>query len=114
MEKWLLGVDPVTGQRSEMCFEDDLLVTRETLPAAANQAILNSAASCRSGETAPKLFGGFGGLAARVPVTIRNNWRQEWEKKHRQGGGGMKWQHFLTMKINSTDYKLLRAQDKLL
>lgn len=106
-ERLNLGTNGITF--SELCFEDDLVVTREVMPARHVQTILDSTQRLRSEHLPEKRLGS---MAARVPVTLRNEWRKEWRKT--RGDHGMRWGDYLVMKINSTDFAKLRAQDKRL
>lgn len=106
-ERMNLGSNGATF--TELCFEDDMAITREVMPGRHVQAILDSTQRLRSAPPPAKRLGS---MAARVPMTLRNEWRKEWKKT--RGSHGLKWGEYLVMKLNSADFKFLRAQEKLL
>ena len=48
-----------------------------------------------------------GRLAARIPLVVYNDWKNEWRTKH---SDKWDWQTFLAMRVNSYDYSYLRNQ----
>ena len=83
--------------------EDDQLIVTQHQPAWVNQAVLDQNAIDRSQGVNTMALGRH---AARIPTGLRDMWRKEWQRGH---ADKWKWTTFLTMKLNSSDYKHLRT-----
>ena len=90
------------------------IVARDYQSAATNQIILDECAELRkltanmppgstpSGESA-------GYIAAKIPITLWQNWRREWQEKYRNY---FTWQTFEIMKLNSREYRGFKCVDR--
>lgn len=107
MKTFELGVPEPGDSRSFVHFEGDDLILEDRQTAQDNKEILEDVHNHRmyGRKESP---GGFR-LAATVPVTINERWRKEWQTT----GAWQKWKWttYVAMKLNSPEWKYLRALD---
>lgn len=86
--------------------DDGEMICRDVQTGAENDAILDSVAQVRNSFDIRDQRTAYGYIAARIPITLWQNWRREWMTKYRQY---WTWQTFEVMKLNSRDYSYLRT-----
>ena len=101
MSKHSLGYSGAIETRVH--FEGDEMITEDIMHAKQVQAILDQNQADRS--MGHNRFAR-GRHAARIPLPMLHDWRQDWEKNHTDK---WEWQTFLISKINSRDYSKLRT-----
>lgn len=89
-------------------FEGDEFITEDIQHGPVIQAILDQNQADRSMGPNRRALGRHAG---RIPLTLLDSWRKEWERKH---SDKWEWKTFLVMRMNDRDYSYLRTGvDKL-
>ena len=91
--------------------DDGEIVARDVQSAAVNTSIVDQNKRMRSQlrSTGASNFMERGKLAARIPITLFQNWRREWEARHKDQ---WTWQTFLISRVNSREFDDLRLIDE--
>lgn len=90
--------------------DDGEIVARDIQSAEVNTHIVDSNKRMRSAMRSGvnRLQEG-GKLAARIPITLFQNWRREWDTTYRNS---FTWQTFLASRVNDREFDALRLIDE--
>ena len=90
--------------------DDGEIVARDIQSAEVNTHIVDENKRMRSAmrDGINRLAEG-GKLAARIPITLFQNWRREWDKSYRDS---VTWQTFLASRVNDREFDDLRLIDE--